>query len=245
MVINAVCEKSEQESAIKDIDGIGRIFGPRNTMPYVMRNDDEERCLAFLTEPFLLVRTLDELGFLRYHDYKGEIVTDHTLYNCNAEAYSFLKEQDVYRTTVPLELSYHEMEEGGIEDSELMVYGRVPMMISAGCVRKTSMDGGCMGDGRSLHEEVLTDRMNVRFPVICVCRYCYNIILNSCPLSLHKDKDKISKLSPKSIRLYFTTEEPGECVKIARYFTGLFNDDVCIDPPYGQYTRGHFIKGVE
>ena len=40
-------------------------------------------------------------------------------------------------TTAPLELNYNELREVGLESSELVVYGHVPMMVSAQCVTKT------------------------------------------------------------------------------------------------------------
>ena len=72
------------------------------------------------------------------------------------------------------------------------VYGRAPMMISAGCVRKTS--GQCKGSGDAFLQ--IRDRMGETFPVRCVCGrdrdLCHNVIFNSVPLSLHAAWDDMA-----------------------------------------------------
>ena len=62
---------------------------------------------------------------------KGNIVTDYNLYQFNRYAKKFWMEEEVEATTAPLELNYNELREVGLESSELVVYGHVPMMVSA------------------------------------------------------------------------------------------------------------------
>ena len=45
--------------------------------------------------------------------------------------------------TAPVELNSWELEELGIQEMELVVYGYLPVMVSAGCVRKNTF--GCTG----------------------------------------------------------------------------------------------------
>ncbi len=245
MNINVVCEKKEQADIIKDIAGTGMIYDRHNTMPYIFRNADAMDGEGYLDEPCLLIRNIDELGFLKSRGYNGEIRADHTMYTFNDAGVKTLKELGITKTTFPLELNYNEMCQRGGTDTELVVYGRVPMMISAGCVYRNVNGDKCDKDIKAGHVRILTDRMNKGFPVICECRHCYNIILNSVPLSLHKEKNKIKKLAPESLRLYFTVEDPYETRKITEYFIRLFEDDEEGDPPFYEYTKGHFIKGVE
>ena len=72
----------------------------------------------------------------------------------------------------------------------MIVYGRLPLMHSAQCVRKNTF--GCNGQEERL---VLKDRYDKEFPVVCYCRpwkmgntkaaeSCYNIIYNSLPYGL-------------------------------------------------------------
>ena len=246
MDISAVCEKKSQAEALYEMDGISRIFHPGNTLPYIFREDAAKECEAMLSMPRLLARSIDGLGFLRRRGYKGEIYADHTLYTFNKASRGFLRSLGVSFDTAPLELTFRELEARGMEGSELMIYGRIPMMISAGCVFRNTHDDRCEKDIERGHELTLTDRTDTGFPVICFCRSCYNVIYNSVPLSLHAHADKISRLSPSSVRLYFTTESPHETKETAGYFIRLIKDRVYdAAPPYSSYTGGHFIKKTE
>lgn len=249
MNINAVCEKPGQAKALAGISGISRIFHPKNTMPYVFRNRDGA-CRSFLDEPFLLVRSMDEIGYLKENGYDGEIFADHTLYTFNPSSRALLFQLGIKHDTAPLELNFSELKARGMNGSDIMIYGRVPMMISAGCIYRNAHDDKCDKNIRSGHQLILTDRLDADFPVMCVCRYCYNIILNSVPLSLHGHMDKLMKLGADSLRLYFTTESEKETASIAGYFLDLIKEyknggNASASPPYTSFTKGHFIKGAE
>ena len=66
--------------------------------------------------------------------------------------------------------------------TEILVYGRLPVMVSAQCLLKTN--GRCLKQQGGKKVCRLTDRMGKTFPVSAECRYCYNIIYNSTPLVL-------------------------------------------------------------
>lgn len=94
----------------------------------------------------------------------------------------------------------------------MIVYGRLPLMHSAQCVRKNTF--GCNGQEERL---VLKDRYDKEFPVVCYCRpwkmgntkaaeSCYNIIYNSLPYGLLKEADRVKELGVSSVRLAFTIE---------------------------------------
>lgn len=250
MDINAVCEKTGQAEALSSVKGIGRIYSPKNIMPYVFRNEDATRCRRFLEQEYLLVRNMDELGYLRENNYSGEIIADHTLYTFNRLSRETLFELGVRQDTAPLELTFHELAKRGMENSELMIYGRVPMMISAGCLYRNSNNNKyykSTDEGMRMlrahdmkHDMVLTDRMKTDFPVLCDCGYCYNIIFNSVPVSLHNEMERVIRLKPASVRLYFTTEEPREAAKTAEDFINLTGIE------YNKaFTKGHFINGID
>ena len=90
------------------------------------------------------------------------------------------------RLTTPLELNERELGVLGVEGCELPVYGYLPVMISAQCVKKTS--SGC--DGKP-GVTVLTDRYKKKFKVENCCQFCYNIIYNSDPLFLGNQTGEI------------------------------------------------------
>ncbi|MBQ7583528.1 MAG: hypothetical protein IJT24_02860, partial [Lachnospiraceae bacterium] len=174
MDINAVCEKKEQAEALRELKGISHIFHPGNTLPYVLRNEDAGKLLPLLSESRLLVRSPDGLGFLKDKGYSGSIYADHSLYTFNRASREFLLSLGVKYDTAPLELSFRELKSRGMVGTELMIYGRIPMMISAGCVYRNSHDDRCERDIKKGHDMVMTDRTGTGFPVMCCCRYCYN-----------------------------------------------------------------------
>ena len=108
----------------------------------------------------------------------------------------------VRRDTVPLELNAREISERNNRGSEMIVYGRSPMMISAQCLKK-NLDR-CT---RSHAAPVLRDRKGAQFPVACCCNSCYNIIYNSVPTNLLADGESVKRTGCRSFRLSFTTED--------------------------------------
>ena len=136
-----------------------------------------------------------------------------------------------------------------------VVYGRVPMMITANCLKKTM-------ERCNMTPEImiLTDRYEKQFPVYTDCRSCYNVIYNSVPLSLHELFDgrfsagaagrKPAGQHPGSsvcfcdnFRLDFTVEDGEDTLKTILYFQDLL--DNYREPFYKEYTTGHYKRGVE
>lgn len=212
--------------------------------PYVMRSKDYKKAVCFCEEEIfsgILVRNMEELSFLQSKGYGGKIVTDAGLYLWNQRAAEFfLKEADL--CTAPLELNRAERRSLKSETMQI-VYGRIPMMITANCIQKTS--GMCLrgknADGETGKEFLqMTDRMGKRFPVYRNCLNCYNVIYNSVPLSLHKETAK----EPGKYRLDFTTENGAETEEILSYFCRIYAKGG-ENPPYREYTTGHEKRGVD
>ena len=200
------------------------------------------------------VRTAEELVFLRENGYTGRIITDHSVYCWNSAAAGVIARY-ADGSVLPLELSGTECGTlcDGIPGEVLFtVYGRAPMMISAGCVRKTS--GQCMGSGDSFLR--IRDRMGERFPVRCVCGrdrdLCHNVIFNSVPLSLHACLSDGAIRAADGLLMCFTDEKPGLAGKIAAYYRGAMErrDGKAArgtEPgsfPEKNYTTGHYRKGA-
>lgn len=89
-----------------------------------------------------------------------------------------MKAYGASRVTLPVELNARELSDAGVR-GELIVYGYLPMMVSAQCVKKTME--GCTGRPEVLY---LRDRKGKAFPVKNQCRFCFNTIYNESPLSL-------------------------------------------------------------
>lgn len=216
--------------------------------PYISRWSEEKYLKAIsqavATGVFngVLVRNLEGLGFFENCLLREQMVLDIGLYAWNRESIQFFKGKaaELY---LPVECNGAEWKELSVYEEEscsqsVLVYGRLPMMITAGCLEKTK--GKCVGTSGVT---MMRDRYGKIFPVYHDCHSCYNVIYNSVPLSLHKlfqDKTK----SFAGCRMDFTTEGEKETFAIIEYFKGLL-DGVFKPPIYEQYTTGHYKRGVE
>ena len=156
---------------------------------------------------------------------------DAGLYVWTDEAAAFYRELGVQALTAPFELNKKELlRNAGLYD-EIVVYGRLPLMISAQCVQKNTEK--CLGRTRGLY---LKDRTNRQFYVKNVCAFCYNVIYNSLPLDLTGEEDAFRRMMIPA-RRYLFTDEPAE--DIGR----ILSEGP--DREAGAYTKGHYGRGVE
>ncbi|MCR4791911.1 MAG: U32 family peptidase [Lachnospiraceae bacterium] len=207
-----------------DADEIFDLFGKefREDVPvyaalsFIRRKgDDLKKIFSLLEEGSidgLLIRNLEDLAVFS-KKYSERIITDFGLYSYNAEASGFWSRYSGIRT-MPLELSGNEMSDlikasGNV--TEKVIYGRAPLMITAGCVRKTLKS--CTH--RSGFETII-DRKGIGFPVKCDCGRCLNIIYNSVPLLVRSHFDE--RLCG---RIEFTTENADEVMDVFRVYAGI------------------------
>ena len=118
-------------------------------------------------------------------------------------------------------------------DTEAIVYGRLPVMVSDQCViRHSAGHCNCQAPAQ------MADRMGSVFPV--VKEYgCRNVIFNAHKLYLADKKDELYSAGLWALRLMFTTESPRECVEVARGHLGLS------DYKPNVLTRGLYFRGVD
>ena len=78
---------------------------------------------------------------LREEGLQKYCVADASLYTWNDEACAFWKDEGILRNTVPLELNEKELRHRTNRDSEFIIYGYIPLMLSAQCaVSYTHLD---------------------------------------------------------------------------------------------------------
>lgn len=118
-------------------------------------------------------------------------------------------------------------------DTELIVYGRLPLMITENCVVKNTQ-GACSCD----HFAGITDRYGFHFPVLKEFG-CRNAIYNSKKLFLADKAEDYTGIGLWGVRLSFTTENARECVEVMKRYLNE-NDFV----PNG-ITRGLYYRGAE
>lgn len=230
------------------------------SMPYILRRDDTsylETLYRFTEENASVfsgfqIRSMEGLGFLLEKAYTGEVYTDAGMYVWNMET---LKE--FYRLfpfagfCIPYELKSAEqhmlLRENRLLDGgavfEKVIYGRIPMMVTANCVARTTQK--CLKNKTDEKQNrmsyggaaALTDRYQKQFPVVLNCTHCMNVIYNSVPLSLYGEMDKWR--GKCDFRLDFTLENGQETAAVMRYFYGMAKE-----PPFTEYTTGHEKRGV-
>lgn len=188
----------------------------------------------------LLIRNYESYQFLLEKGYKGSIVTDYSLYQFNRYAKQFWKKEQVDSFTAPLELNFKELKEVGLEDSELVVYGHLPMMVSAQCITKTTK--GCQKQWGKI---TFKDRYQKEFTAKCNCDYCYNIIYNTAPVLLTDQKEEILELAPKALRLHFTIEDKAKVNEVLCLYEDVFRKGCEPKEPSMEFTRGHFKRGIK
>lgn len=172
-----------------------------------------------------------------------EVILNYNMYTYNREARLFWEEQGIKRLTAPVELNYQELMNLGLENSDLIVYGYLPMMTSAQCLYKSTE--GCRKCKDGKHKGHLTDRLGKKFYVQTNCNGCYNIIYNGQALSLLKYKSEIRNLKPRKLRLDFTLENSGEMNRILRIYLDAFCHSKEDGTELTGYTTGHFKRGIE
>lgn len=187
-----------------------------------------------------LIRNYESYQFLFEHGYQGNIVTDYSLYQFNRYAKQFWQNEPVESFTAPLELNYKELKKVGLENSELVVYGYFPMMVSAQCVTKTMRS--CQGQAGRM---TFKDRYQKVFTVKNNCDYCYNIIYNTAPVILTDQKSEIQDLAPKALRLHFTIEDKSKVKEILGLYENVFIKGYGAKEPDMEFTRGHFKRGIK
>lgn len=195
------------------------------------------------TIPFdgIIVKNYEEIGFLQRHVYTGTVMADHDLYTYSNRTQEAFAQSGICRNTVPLELNYKELRHRDCSNSELLIYGYLPLMVSAGCIFKSLKK--CQKKESLCY---LKDRYGKRFAVRNYCTDCYNILYNSSPLALFGMRQEVESIHPKSLRMQFTTESVKETEKILSFFEKIYiQKGKWEQNDWKDYTNGHMKRGVE
>ena len=180
-------------------------------------------------------RNIEQIGFLGSDNWKKlsdkvHIITDSSIYIFNTFAKDELRRLCsnagviLDRMTLPLELTDKEMKPVIGSDTELVVYGNVPLMVSEQCVRRTY--GKCDGCWGSIN---ITGPKGSSYTVESMCEFCYSVMNGE--------------------KLNLTKENPEECgVCVIRYeFDESEADDIQLVMTDGVSggTTGHFHQAID
>lgn len=188
----------------------------------------------------LILRSLEEVGFLKELGVTVPMVFDSCLYIMNHMAWLQMMQLGASRLTLPLELNGRELEELGYLRGELTGYGHLPVMVSAQCITRTV--SGCKKAPGLL---MMKDRTGKELPVKNHCRFCYNTIYNPSPLSLLGLEQLVKRIGPAVLRLQFTIETPQQVKAVIDAYAGHFLYGQDGQTPFAEFTRGHMKRGVE
>ncbi len=253
-----------QFDAVKDIKGVGGYYIPIEVclteftdeelkdikekvfvaLPYISRstkNSSYQKEMIRLADLGfgMLVRNMEDAAVLIKNGSADKIRLDYNMYTMNSNSISFWKMHGVKENTIPAELNKKEIKGRDNSCSDLIIYGRMPLMISAQCIRKNygkcDHSYGCMK---------LIDRKKAEFPVFFECGQCYNLIYNSVPVSLLSEMEQVRKTGAARYRVMFTTETPKIAAQIASNAVDILNKNIRYTENF-EFTRGHFNRGVE
>ena len=217
-------------------------------MPYIFRDRAvtlfERKLEDVKTACFdgMLIRSPEELGYIRkkglYELYAGRVVADYDVYTYNKAAFDEYIRLGIHDFTLSEELNAGQLRGlcRSVRDRniylEKLVYGYLPLMVTAGCTLKyTSKDKPCGRPG----VYYLTDRKGKQLAALNSCSYCYNLIYNSVPEYLLDKTDEIRNMGVDALRLSFSIEGADEVENIMK----MNADSV------KAYTRGHYNRGVD
>ena len=190
-----------------------------------------------------VVKSYDALQFVTAYFAEKAIVIDQNLYSYNNKAIKVLEQFAPVRVTAPFELNKKELSQRNNSGSELVIYGKLPLMTSAQCIVRSTK--GCK---KSPAVSYIKDRYDVAFPVKNHCEECYNVIYNSLPQLLFGQAEELKHMKFQAYRLTFTTENKQEVEKVLQLCENSFVREAKInikDSFGGEFTYGHYKRGVE
>ena len=199
----------------------------------------------------VMIRNMDELGYIIENGYSGPVIADAGLYVYNDIACDFYREhtEDV-SFVASQELTLDEIKNLSVEPA-LKIYGHQKVMVTANCI-SGNYKHGCAdkkmdGTGDVLR---LTDDIGNVFYVRNYCSDCYNVLYNGVPASLLDEGDELNDIMDDCY-IEFTIEN-ADMVKnimdhIGKNILGqeLPDGRDTVKNPVKDYTRGHYYKGID
>ena len=162
---------------------------------------------------------------------------DYGLNVTNASALAWLKEAGLRSATVSFELSLARIRAMAKPlDTEMLVYGRMPVMLSDQCIVRRSA-GRC-----ACHQRVqLQDENGGLFPVMKESG-CRNVIFDRRKIYLADRQDLYRDAGLWAVRLLFTSESARDCVEVTRRYK--YPEEYRGEPRPNNTGRGLYPKGA-
>ena len=244
--------EASPEHCVERIHSVGKQAGL--FLPYVLRQNSSD-ALRKQAEKMkqagfdrVFVRSYDELffaeetlGFAR-----EQIVLDYNMYVFSDTAARAFEKAGYSSYTASLELNRKEFRYMPNGQAQFLLYGYVPLMISAQCIYK-NYDHCYQKEKKDTKNLFLKDRYFKKFFIKRDCKNCYNVIYNSQPVSLFHQAEEIRDLGFGSYRISFVSENKKQRREVMEAYEKAFIQQSELAPPAEKdsFTNGHFRRGVE
>ena len=162
---------------------------------------------------------LGNMGHIRMARLAGLGVRgDLSLNICNSDSLQVLFDASFLSATVSFELRLSQMRALRKPlNTEMIVYGRPPIMISDQCIIKNSAE-----QCNCKQPNAMSDGTGRVFPVMKTFD-CRNVVYNAHKLFMADKQAEIEKAGIWGARLMFTSESADECLRVAERFAGKSN----------------------
>lgn len=174
----------------------------------------------------ILVKNIEDIDVAK--SLKLNICSDYGLYCWNDYALNlFINEFDSIGLPLELAGAVHK----AFSDSnksisfEKLIYGRIPLMHTANCIRKTK--NACRLTDKSMNDGMdfvyIKDRTNRFIPVNTDCVHCHNTLYNAVPLTIYKNLEFYS--NNVTFRIDFSDETSEDLEKVLDFYFCEGNKD--------------------
>ncbi len=207
-------------------------------LPRIIAGRDEAALIDMLKKVYasgVKEALVGNMGHIRYAKLAGfDIRGDFGLNVYNSDALQVMNAAGFLSATASFELRLSQIRDLQKPiDTEMIVYGRLPLMVTDQCIIKNSA-GSC----NCSNPTMLTDRTGQAFYVMKEFG-CRNVIYNAHKLFLADKLEECAQAGIWGMRLLFTGEGAEECLHVAQSYLG--KEDYT---PNG-ITRGLYYRGVE
>ena len=230
-------DKDRLMSAVEELHNLG--MEAVLALPHILKAKNEAvfeallKCAQDYNFDGYLVRNLEELGVIG-RLYKGaKVYTDAGLYITNShsrrqlEAFALQAGTSLCAMTLPYELTAGELEPVVRDNTELIVYGKIPMMLSEQCVRKT------VGKCDHKNGRIVIENQSNPYTVQSNCRFCYTLMKGGKPLDIRIAPEISTQIFPETIRIEISDESDEDIRRLLQM------------EELGESNTGHFYRGVE
>ncbi|MBS7298739.1 MAG: U32 family peptidase [Eubacteriales bacterium] len=225
----AVCRtKAQAEMAAKC--GVKRVVAPDNIISSVQSDVERVTLMSGIgvghtpeTEAIMVMNNAQTYKFgdkKQYGGFRLNITNSETVAAFN----------NMSALTLSPELNLKDIKEiSGICPTEVIAYGRLPLMLMRKC--PSSQNGKCSGG------VLLSDRRGELFPIACG-EECISEIFNSKPIYMADKIDDLTDSGIDGLQLWFYDEKPEDVERIIKEYLGNSPAKTPAD-----FTRGHFYRG--